>query len=112
LRAEFIKYAKEQSTPLSYRSPAGGGVPHFAVEVMKQRFGLQLTHVPYRNRGIIDVASGHIDCAFAEAGASLTLIRDGKLRALAVSSAQRLPAPPLLRWRDRNPAVQRSPGGP
>ena len=96
--AEFIKYAKERSTPLSYSSPAGGGVPHFAVEVMKQRFGLQLTHVPYRNspQGIIDVASGHIDCAFAEAGASLMLIRDGKLRALAVSSAQRLPAHPLI----------------
>jgi tripartite-type tricarboxylate transporter receptor subunit TctC len=96
--AEFIKYAKERSTPLSYSSPAGGGVPHFAVEVMKQRFGLQLTHVPYRSgpQSIIDVASGHIDFAFAEAGASLALIRDGKLRALAVSSAQRLPAHPHI----------------
>jgi tripartite-type tricarboxylate transporter receptor subunit TctC len=100
--AEFIKYAKERSAPLSYSSPAGGGVPHFAVEVMKRQFGLQhLTHVPYRSspQSIIDVASGHIDFAFAEAGASLALIRDGKLRALAVSSAQRLPAhlhiPPL-----------------
>ena len=96
--AEFIKYAKGRSTPLSYSSPAGGGVPHFAVEVMKQRFGLQLTHVPYRSspQSIMDVASGHIDFAFAEAGASLALIRDGKLRALAVSSAQRLPAHPLI----------------
>jgi len=97
--AEFIKYAKERSTPLSYSSPAGSaGVPQFAVELMKQRFGLQLTHVPYRNspQGIIDIASGHIDCAFVEAGASLALIRDGKLRALAVSSAQRLPALPLI----------------
>ena len=96
--AEFIKYAKERSTPLSYSSPAGGGVPHFAVEVMKQRFGLQLTHVPYRSspQSIMDVASGHIDFAFAEAGASLALIRDGKLRALAVSSAHRLPAHPLI----------------
>jgi tripartite-type tricarboxylate transporter receptor subunit TctC len=96
--AEFIKFAKERSNPLSYSSPAGGGVPHFAVEVMKQRFGLQLTHVPYRSspQSIMDVASGHIDFAFAEAGASLALIRDGKLRALAVSSAQRLPAQPLI----------------
>ena len=96
--AEFIKYAKGRSTPLSYSSPAGGGVPHFAVEVMKQRFGLQLTHVPYRSspQSIMDVASGHIDFAFAEAGASLALIRDSKLRALAVSSPQRLPAHPLI----------------
>ena len=96
--AEFIKYAKERPTPLSYSSPAGGGVPHFAVEVMKHRFGLQLTHVPYRSspQSIMDVASGHIDFAFAEAGASLALIRDGKLRALAVSSKQRLPAHPSM----------------
>jgi tripartite-type tricarboxylate transporter receptor subunit TctC len=55
---EFIKFAKERSNPLSYSSPAGGGVPHFAVEVMKQRFGLQLTHVPYRSspQSIMDVA--------------------------------------------------------
>jgi tripartite-type tricarboxylate transporter receptor subunit TctC len=96
--AEFISYARQRTTPLSYSSPAGGGVPHFAVEVMKQRFGLQITHVPYRSspQSILDVASGHIDFAFAEAGASLALIRDGKLRALAVSSRQRLPAHPSV----------------
>ncbi|MSP44583.1 MAG: tripartite tricarboxylate transporter substrate binding protein [Xanthobacteraceae bacterium] len=95
---EFIKYAKERTTPLNYSSPAGGGVPHFAVEVMKHRFDLKITHVPYRNspQSIMDVASGHIDFAFAEAGASLALIRDGKLRALAVSSKQRLPAHPSV----------------
>lgn len=95
---EFIKYAREQTTPLSYSSPAGGGVPHFAVEVFKQRFGLNLTHVPYRSspQSIVDVASGHIQFAFAEAGASQALIRDGKLRALAVSSRQRLPAHPSI----------------
>jgi tripartite-type tricarboxylate transporter receptor subunit TctC len=91
---EFLKYAKERTTPLSYSTPAGIGIPHFAVEVVRQRFGLRLTHVPYRSspQSIIDVASGHIDFAFAEAGASLGLIREGKLRALAVSSKQRLPA--------------------
>jgi tripartite-type tricarboxylate transporter receptor subunit TctC len=95
---EFIKYAKERGSPLTYSSPAGGGVPHFAVEVMKQRFGLNFTHVPYRSspQSIIDIASGHVDFAFAEAGASLALIRDGKLRALAVSSKRRLPAHPSL----------------
>ncbi len=95
---EFIKYAREQATPLSYSSPAGGGVPHFAVEVFKQRFGLNLTHVPYRSspQSIMDIAAGHIQFAFAEAGASQALIRDGKLRALAVSSRQRLPAHPSI----------------
>jgi len=93
---EFIKYAREQPTPLSYSSPAGGGVPHYAVEVIKQRFGLNLTHVPYRNspQSILDIAAGHVHFAFAEAGASRALIQEGKLRALAVSSKQRVPALP------------------
>jgi len=96
--SEFIAFAKQRETPLSYSSPAGGGVPHFAVDVMKQHFGLRLTHVPYRSspQSILDIAAGHIDFAFAEAGASQALIRDGKLRALAVSSKQRLPAHPSI----------------
>ena len=65
---------------------------------MKQRFGIDLAHVPYRNspQSIADVAAGHVAMAFAEAGASLPLIRDGKLRALAVTSATRLPTVPDL----------------
>jgi len=65
---------------------------------MKKRFGLDLAHVPYRNspQSIADVAAGHVALAFAEAGASLPLIKDGKLRALAVSSATRLPSVPDL----------------
>jgi tripartite-type tricarboxylate transporter receptor subunit TctC len=96
--ADFIKHAKERPTPLSYSSPAGGGVPHFGVELIKQRFGFAATHVPYRNspQSIQDIAAGHVDFAFAEAAASRALIRDGKLRALAVSTRQRLPAYPDL----------------
>jgi tripartite-type tricarboxylate transporter receptor subunit TctC len=95
---EFFKYAKEQPAPLSYSTPAGIGVPGFAVEDMARRFGLKFNHVPYRNspQSIVDIASGHVQFAFAEAGASQALIRDGKLRALAVSSRQRLPAHPSI----------------
>ena len=65
---------------------------------MKQRFGFDAAHVPYRNspQSIADVAAGHVAMAFAEAGASLPLIRDGKLRALAVTSSARLPSVPEL----------------
>src|SRR6185369_7860801 len=96
--AEFIQYAKAQPAPLSYSTPAGIGVPGFAVEAMAHRFGLKFNHVPYRSspQSIVDIASGHIHFAFAEAGASQALIQDGKLRALAVSSRQRLPAHPLI----------------
>ena len=57
---EFITYAKEQPAPLNYSSPAGGGVAHFAVELMRHRFDLKLTHVPYKNspQSIMDIAAG------------------------------------------------------
>ena len=96
---ELIKYAKERQGKLSYSSPSAGGAPHLAMEYMKQRFGLDIVHVPYKNspQSIADVAAGHIDLAFAEAGVSLPLIRADKLRALAVSSATRLPPFPTSR---------------
>jgi tripartite-type tricarboxylate transporter receptor subunit TctC len=95
---EFIQYAKAQTAPLSYSGPAGVGVPAFAVQEMARRYGLKFNHVPYRSspQSIVDIASGHINFAFAEAGASQALIRDGKVRALAVSSKQRLPVHPSI----------------
>jgi tripartite-type tricarboxylate transporter receptor subunit TctC len=96
--ADLIKYVKERPGQLSYSSSGVGGAPHLSVEYMKKRFGLDLAHVPYRNspQSIADVAAGHVALAFAEAGASLPLIKDGKLRALAVSSSTRLPSVPEL----------------
>jgi len=62
---------------------------------------MNITHVPYKNspQAIVDVAAGHVQLAFAEAGASRQLIRDKRLRALAVSTLTRfnsLPEVPTL----------------
>lgn len=93
---ELLKLSKDSEKPLSFSSPGAGVAQHLSIEYMKNRFGLKMTHVPYRNtpQSILDIAAGHVQLGFAEAGASLPLIRDGKLRALAVSSAQRLPQLP------------------
>jgi tripartite-type tricarboxylate transporter receptor subunit TctC len=95
---ELIQYVKARPGQLSYSSSGVGGAPHLSAEYMKQRFGIDLSHVPYRNspQSIADVAAGHVAMAFAEAGASLPLIHDGKLRALAVTSSTRLPTVPDL----------------
>ena len=60
--------------------------------MLMQDFGLDIIHVPYKNspQSIVDVAAGHVQLAFAEAGASQRLIQDRRLRALAVSSLTRL----------------------
>ena len=88
--------AKEAKTPLTYSSPGAGVAQHLSMEYMKKRFGLDITHVPYKNtpQSIADIAAGHVNLGFAEAGASLPLIKDGKLRALAVSATTRLPSLP------------------
>ena len=66
------------------------------MEFAKQRFDFEAIHVPYRQTGqsVTDLAAGHVDVGFVEAGASIPLIKEGRLRALAVSSSQRLPLLP------------------
>ena len=93
---EFITYAKERPGQLSYSSSGIGGAPHLTAELLKQKFGFDMAHVPYRNspQSIADVAAGHVAASIAEAGASLPLIKDGKLRALAVTSATPFPTLP------------------
>ncbi len=93
---ELIKYAKASPNPMTYSTAGVGSSQHLSMEFMAQQFGLKFTHVPYRNspQAIADIAAGHVNVGFAEAGASLPLIRAGKLRALAVSSLTRLPTLP------------------
>ncbi len=66
------------------------------MEFAKQRFGFEANHVPYRATGqsITDLVAGHVATGFVEAGASIPSIKEGRLRALAVSSTSRLPLLP------------------
>jgi tripartite-type tricarboxylate transporter receptor subunit TctC len=90
---EFIAYAKQANPPLNYASIGAGAFQHISMEFAKQRFGFNATHVPYKNTGqsVSDIVAGHVQTGFVEAGASIPLIQEGKLRALAVSSSSPLP---------------------
>lgn len=94
--AEFITYAKNARTPLTYSSIGSGSPQHLSMEFTKQRFGLEMTHVPYRASGqaVTDTAAGHVNVGFADAGSSLPVVQSGKVRALAVSATERLPLLP------------------
>ena len=66
---------------------------------MKSTLGIEMIHVPYKGLmpGLTDVVAGHVDMMFSDFGTALPLVRDGKLRALGVSTAQRVgPAPEIL----------------
>ena len=93
---EFIQFAKKANPPLNYASIGTGSLQHMSMEFAKQRFGFEATHIPYRSTAqlVTDLLAGHAAASFVEAGLSIPLIKDGKLRALAVSAAQRLPLLP------------------
>jgi len=88
---EFINLAKAKVPPLTYSTPGAGTMQHLAVEAMRRTFKFDLTQVPYRNtqQSVTDIVAGHVNSGVAEAGASIPLIKQGKLRALAVTSTSR-----------------------
>ena len=95
---ELIKFMKGRPGELAYSSTGHGGAPRLATELFLQSFGLKATHVPYKNspQSIADVAAGHVQLAFSEAGATQVLIQEGRLRVLAVSSLARLNHLPVV----------------
>jgi tripartite-type tricarboxylate transporter receptor subunit TctC len=93
---ELIAHIKASPKPITFASTGIGTGLHLAGEYMKLRYKLNMTHVPYKStpQSIADIVAGHVDMSFAEAGATLPLIREGKLRALAVSALTRVPTLP------------------
>jgi tripartite-type tricarboxylate transporter receptor subunit TctC len=93
---EFIALAKGQPGRLSYSSSGAGGAPHLAAEMFKQATGTFIVHVPYRGGGpaVSDLIAGHVQLSFMTVLEASGHIKAGKLRALAVTSAQRVSALP------------------
>ncbi len=93
---DFIKKAKESENPFTYGTPGAGTLLHLTMEVLKRDFQFKADHVPYRNSPqiVTDVIGGHISSAISETGASLTLIREGKVTALGITSDTRHPSLP------------------
>src|ERR1700704_6029498 len=93
---ELVAMAKAQPGKLFYASSGNGSAQHLAAELFKLRTGTDIGHVPYKGGGlaIVDVAAGHVPFYFGNMSAALPQARGGKVRALAVTSAERSPAAP------------------
>ncbi|WP_326539532.1 Bug family tripartite tricarboxylate transporter substrate binding protein [Pseudorhodoferax sp.] len=94
--AELVALARAEPGRLSFASPGAGTSGHRAGELLRRAAGIELIHVPYKNSPLADVAAGTVTMFFAPTATALPLVRDGRLRALAVSSLQRLPVAPEL----------------
>jgi tripartite-type tricarboxylate transporter receptor subunit TctC len=99
--AEFFSYLKANSGKLQYGSAGIGSPTHLAAEMLKTRVGFDMIHVPYKgdSAAIMDVVSGTVDMSFSTISATISLIKGGKLRPIAVTGltrSQTLPDVPTL----------------
>jgi tripartite-type tricarboxylate transporter receptor subunit TctC len=90
--AELVAYAKANPGKLNYSTGGAGTLPHLTAELFKQLSGTDIVHVPYKGGGpaLTDVVAGQVPMTFDTLGTSLQFIRDGRLKALAVSNPTRL----------------------
>ena len=93
--AEFVALAKARPGGFAYASVGNGSATHLAMELFRASEGIELTHVPYRGSApaLNDLVAGQVAAMFVNTASSADLIREGRLRALAVGA--RAPSPVL-----------------
>ncbi|WP_395054719.1 Bug family tripartite tricarboxylate transporter substrate binding protein [Polaromonas sp.] len=96
--ADFVKYAKANPGKLSMASSGNGTSIHLAGELFKSQNGIFMTHIPYRGSGpaLLDMIGGNVDVMFDNLPSAMPQIKGGKLKAFAVTSAERSAAMPEL----------------
>jgi tripartite-type tricarboxylate transporter receptor subunit TctC len=88
---ELIAYAKANPGKLNYASAGSGSGIHLGTEYFLSMAGIHITHIPYKGSGpaLTDLVGGHVSIYFSSLPPAIGLVKDGKVRALAVTSAKR-----------------------
>ncbi len=96
--AELVAYARANPGKLNFGSGGMGTLAHLSAEMLRARTGIDIVHVPYKGASLAlnDAMAGTIQVVFDTLNTSAPLIRDGRLRAIAVTSAKRSAAFPNL----------------
>lgn len=91
--AELIELARKEPGQLSYASAGPGTAQHLAMELFKLRAKLDIVHIPYKGSGpaMADLLGGHVKLMMDSTASSLGPIRDGRIKALGVTTARRAP---------------------
>jgi tripartite-type tricarboxylate transporter receptor subunit TctC len=94
--AELIALARKEPGKLSFSSSGAGGTQHLAGELLQQKAGIKLIHIPYKGASpaLNDLLGGRVSMGFMTSLGSVPYFKDGRLRPLAVASATRLPQLP------------------
>ncbi len=95
---ELIALAKAKPGQIAYGSSGQGAIVHLTTELFLHMAGVQMTHVPYKGGGpaLTDLIAGQISLVFATSQVGLPQVKAGRLRALAVTTPERIPAEPDL----------------
>jgi tripartite-type tricarboxylate transporter receptor subunit TctC len=93
---ELIALARQKPGALLFASTGNGGTPHLAMEMFKLQTHLNLIHVPYKGTppAVTDLLAGQVQLMFANTLSVLPMVKSGRLRAIAISSAKRSAATP------------------
>ncbi|WP_144634687.1 Bug family tripartite tricarboxylate transporter substrate binding protein [Bordetella genomosp. 13] len=93
---EFIAYARANPGKVVYSSAGTGSWPHLAMTMLANQAGLQMVHVPYQGTGPAkaDLIAGRVDTKIEAYATSMGMVKEGKLKVLAVTSAERDPVLP------------------
>src|SRR3954469_14954824 len=91
---ELIAQARKEPERLTYGSSGNGGLPHLAMETFNRAAGIRLVHIPYKgdSQALADIMAGRVNVMVSGIPAALPQIRAGGLRALGVTTAQRVRA--------------------
>jgi tripartite-type tricarboxylate transporter receptor subunit TctC len=94
--AELVAFAKANPGKLNYSTGGAGTLPHLAAELFKRQTGTEIMHVPYKGGGpaLMGVVAGEVQMTLDPVATSLQLIKDGRLRALAIAGPKRSPELP------------------
>ncbi|MDB5855293.1 MAG: hypothetical protein JWR22_3334 [Herminiimonas sp.] len=89
--AELLAFAKAHPGKLNFGSTSAGGSPHMSAELLKATAGVDMVHVPYKGAApmLTDLIGGQVQVGFDNLPSSINFVRTGKVRALAITTAQR-----------------------
>ncbi len=93
---EMVEYAKRNPDKIDFASLGIGSQPHVALEAWAARLGIKLSHVPYKSNPSADVMSGVVSLSLEASTTAVPMIKAGKVKALAISGAERIPSLPDL----------------
>lgn len=95
---DLIAYAKANPGKVNYSSPGNGSVSHLAMSELMRRAGIEMTHVPYQGaaKSLTDLAAGQVQVSFDAYAAAQPFLSGGRVRAIAVSSLERISVLPSI----------------